>query len=291
MALQPNFLIVGAAKSGTTSLTRYLADHPQVFMPAWKEPGYFSPAQPGRPSSRRDYLALFAEAGPARAIGESSTAYLYDEGAANRIWNELGLLKIIIILRHPADMAFSLWQHNRRAGLESREFKLAFKDSAPPDGHRAELASTTQFLYRDRGMYCEQVRRYLEIFGRRGVRVYVFEEFFGNPQKWYVDVCRFLEISESYLPREFGRHNEGSRAKSETLSLLLKRRNNLRKAVRVVTPKDLRVKLMRKLQELNRSRDKDMLHPEVRRRLASEYSRDIARLEVLLKRSLDVWRA
>src|SRR3954462_1224231 len=117
---KPNFLIVGAAKSGTTSLFEYLRGHPDVFMPDVKEASYFAGAGV---KNEADYLALFREAGPARAVGEASGAYLYLPDTARAIHDLLGpRVRIIVILRNPIDMAYSLWGHMVREGGEQLGF-------------------------------------------------------------------------------------------------------------------------------------------------------------------------
>src|SRR3954452_17434204 len=116
----PNFLIVGAAKSGTTSLYYYLKQHPQVFVSPVKEPKFFAYEGekvvyrgPGDAENNRrlvnnlaDYRALFGGANGAKAIGEASPVYLYSPKACERIRHYLPDAKLFVILRDPAERAY-----------------------------------------------------------------------------------------------------------------------------------------------------------------------------------------
>jgi Sulfotransferase family len=109
----PDFFVVGAAKSGTTSLYHYLDQHPDVYMPRNKEPHYFSrvPPFPGRGShpvtSEEEYLDLFKLWNKESVAGEASPSYLWDEKAPYRIKETVPQAKIIAILRHPVERAYS----------------------------------------------------------------------------------------------------------------------------------------------------------------------------------------
>lgn len=119
----PTFLIVGAAKCGTTSLYEYLRQHPEVFMPRRKEPNFFAGPSHGNRTTEAEYRALFADATSAKAVGEASVAYLYDPGSPRRIFEYLGPeTRIVIMLRNPVDMVHALWGHMVRAGGEKLSF-------------------------------------------------------------------------------------------------------------------------------------------------------------------------
>ena len=129
----PNFLIVGAAKSGTTSLYRYLSQHPDIFMPKWKELSFFINAPHGPLHQVKKpvyYQRVFSKVQNQSAIGEASTSYLYDTSAPELILSQLGSIKIIIILRNPVDMSYSLYNHQvRREGETAMTFEK-YRDSS-----------------------------------------------------------------------------------------------------------------------------------------------------------------
>lgn len=113
----PNVVGGGAAKCGTTSLYNYLLGHPEVFLPRErKEIAFFSPSVASGLETFDDYKALYAAAMPQRhkAVLDISTSYLYDAQAPELIRRHLGPeVKIIVFLRNPAHMAFSLWLHTK----------------------------------------------------------------------------------------------------------------------------------------------------------------------------------
>ncbi|EPZ44556.1 hypothetical protein N007_10785 [Alicyclobacillus acidoterrestris ATCC 49025] len=145
--LLPNFLVIGAAKAGTTALYRYLSQHPEVFMPSIKEPNYFALANrevrfqgPGDDRTNRssitrfaDYQALFDEADGYQAVGEASPMYLYTADAANRIHDLIPNVKLIVILRDPVERAHSAYLHLRR---DEREPLANFADAIAAEEER-----------------------------------------------------------------------------------------------------------------------------------------------------------
>ena len=129
----PNFLIIGAAKSGTTALYHSLKQHPQIYMSPVKEPRFFAfegetPRFCGPGDDRfvrkfvtnfEDYLRLFEAVTDQIAIGEASTVYLtMSETSSRRIRHHLPHAKLIAVLRHPADRAYSQYQVRFSSGLE-----------------------------------------------------------------------------------------------------------------------------------------------------------------------------
>jgi len=138
----PNFLIVGAPKSGTTSLYYYLKEHPEIYMSKLKEPHFFSkecknlpfrgPKDESLGSTKymnltwEDYQNLFKGAITYKAVGEASADYLYYfKCSIKNIKKYLGNPKIIIILRNPIERAFSAYLHMLRDGREYLSFREA----------------------------------------------------------------------------------------------------------------------------------------------------------------------
>jgi hypothetical protein len=137
----PTFLIVGTARAGTTTLHHWLSEHPQVRMSAVKEPKYFAFDEqpdwhgPGDQRAtrtytydRESYQRLFDGAEQFAASGESSPWYLYSPIAAAKIRQEIPAARIIIVLRHPVDRAYSNWAINLQSGRETiTDFHRALK--------------------------------------------------------------------------------------------------------------------------------------------------------------------
>ena len=172
----PTFLIVGAAKCGTTALTRLLQTHPQVHIP-FKEPNFFSgwetrvrfhlPLAP-RESPRRppcgtieESEALFSDAGSTPALGEASVSYLADAATAARIRDMVPDVKLIALVRQPVDRAFSHFVMNRRIGLEPES---DFRRAMLSEDARLERGWHPFLCYALLSRYVPQLARYRALF-------------------------------------------------------------------------------------------------------------------------------
>jgi hypothetical protein len=280
----PNLFIVGAAKAGTTSLSRYLDEHPDVYMSAMKEPHFFSHIEPDpklapffpHVKDATAYLALFSNSGRARVRGEASTSYLTHEGVATSIKEISPEAKIVIMLRDPISRAFSHYWNDVREGIESRSFTQAVEEelSGPPG--RWGVSS----LYVDCGFYAERVGRYLDTFGD-SVLVLVFEEFVADPAAHLERTLRFLDLDPvSPSVRDFEPHNVFALPRS-ALSRKILGSGTARNAARRLLPRRARA-YGRRLLVAPSARPE--LEPEVRKRLRDVYRDDVERVTSLLGR-------
>lgn len=200
VACKLNLFIVGAAKSGTTSLWHALKFNKDVFMPMEmidKEPAYFSPLKKSR--KKKAYFDLFEGVVDKKYVGESSTAYLTDEKSARKIYEYNPNSKIIIILRNPAKRAYSLYNWLVQDGYEyAPTFKKALElekvrsKKTIPNYYEPEYYHN--YLYFSSGLYCNQVKRYYDVFGKENVYVMCFEAFKKNQLTEYKKLCQFLQI-------------------------------------------------------------------------------------------------
>ncbi len=295
----PNFLIVGAPKSGTTSLNEYLRQHPDVFVPKkHKEPTYF--VREGKGSWKSfggtldSYMGLFRNAKGKKAIGEASTAYLYDDDSPGWIKKVLGEVKIIILLRNPAKRAFSLYTYNTMHGWEDaptfeeglRREPLRRRDAR----FRANCPHLFQaYMYFDTGLYSKQVKRYLNIFKPERVRVYIFEDFVRHPQIICKDTFRFLDVDSEFVPT-IDIYNEGKAPRSIALQFWLETKANLLLKRYVNRYAETLARPIPTVKELNkRLGSKPVLSKELYDHLMDRYLPDIYRLEQLLGRNLSTW--
>jgi hypothetical protein len=293
---RPNFLIVGAAKSGTTSLYYYLKQHPDVFVPEWKEPSFFAPPETGGVSTEDGYLALFEKANKEKAIGEASVVYLYAPESPGRIREYFGdSVKIIMLLRNPVDMAYSLWGHNVREGVENLDFKNAIdaEEGRLSDGKAGRLHESWigNFAYADRAFYTKQIARYDGLFKIENIKIYIFEEFFENGLPLFADLCRFLEIDDGFEPDISTKHNVAGEARSVFFRELIRNPANWKEPIKAVVPEGIRSSVKEKLERLNR---RDVKLPEIdrayRKELEARFDHDVRALERRLQRNLkDVW--
>jgi hypothetical protein len=206
----PDFFIVGHQKCGTTALYMMLQHHPQVYMPAEKEPRFFIPElrpqpvkgkMPKRPATLDAYLSLFSAARPGQRVGEASPQYLRYEGAPAAIAEVAPDARIIAILREPADFLRSFhgqMLHNRVETQKDFRKAMALEDDRRR-GERLPRGCRRQswLLYSDHVRYVEQLRRFHDVFGPERVLVLIYEEYRRDNQRVVRDVLRFLDLDDS----------------------------------------------------------------------------------------------
>ena len=303
MQHKPNFLIVGAAKSGSTSLYQYLSQHPEVFMPINKEPNYFVAEYQQKmakdcPSYKIDmnrmvfdknaYYNLFNKATlDHKAIGEASVTYLFKpECAIPKIKKELGDPKIIIILRNPIKRAFSHYSYACELGLET----LKFEEAINIENKRLNKKWSSTFAYINQGMFYNQVKAYKEAFSN--VHVLVLDDFLNNEQLELEKIYNYLGI-DSTFKNFFGTNfNVSGVPKVELVHKYLVQDNFLKKSMKpflkiFMSDETLR-KIARKARSLNQGKKKIATDKE-NQKLKIIYKKDIECLSKLLKKDLIVW--
>lgn len=286
----PNFFIVGSAKAGTTSLYHYLRQHPEVFMSPVKEPHYFSQVAPDPElrfiyahKSVRDeasYQKLFRDASQARAIGEASTSYLWDEKTPARIKAAVPAAKIIIMLREPAARAHSHYLNDVREGIEKRPFLQALKE----DYARTRKGWGISHLYVELGLYAEQVRRYLASFSEHNVLVLFFEEFSADTKSILRKVWDFLHLEAPPNGHEEYRTAHNAYAAPRSLAAQAILGTPVLRAMGRSLPKSLRQ--LGRDRILLRQEKKPAFDPPARDFLYEIYEPDRARLAEVMKRHL-----
>lgn len=294
---EPNFFLVGASRAGTTSLWHYLVEHPQVYMPwrsgAEKEPSHFCELTPRWARLYRDrdrYLELFNEATDQHlAIGEASTPYLVAPEAPARIRRAYPDAKIIMVLRNPAERAYSLYRFLCVIGAEwatTFEKALSLEPERMADERfmRENRLWYGLFQYFNSGLYSAQVARYLEAFPREQVEIILYDDLQADSLGTVQRVYRFLGVDGGFIPR-VGRYNASQFPLSVGLQYWLARDMD-RSARGQMGP--LRSRLFRANGRYGAWR-RGAFNAETRRRLLDAYRDDIARTAGLVSRTLDPW--
>ena len=298
----PDFLIVGAAKSGTTSLHYYLRQHPQIFMPKLKELWFFcfldatvSYLKNLRWKDRvvsgfDDYIWHFRDANENLVIGEACPSYLYMYSTTIRNIKKVYLekykdLKIIIILRNPAERAWSHFMMQRRDNLEPlNDFREVLKPASLK--HRLTEDMKLDFDYIGWGMYFEQVKAFIEEF--RDVKVVLFEELSHDSVKTVKEIYRFLNVDIEFIPDMKIQYNISGNVRFRLLEDLFVKKYVLREVVKSLLPYDLRKKIRYKVQEKNVQRQQ--MPADIKVKLIEHYYYDdILRLQKLINRDLSSW--
>jgi hypothetical protein len=293
--MMPDFLIIGAAKGGTTSLYQYLDQHPEIYMSPIKEPRFFAYEGgapdfkgPGDRSGREavtrleDYRALFAGRAREKAAGEASPLYLYDEEAPARIARYLPDAKLIAILRDPAERAFSEYSMYVREGRERLSFRKACEECAA----RGHAGWGPGWQYVERGLYARQLRRYYERFRPEQIRVLFYEDLCRDPRALVRQVLEFLGVDPGFEPDTERRHN-AARAQPRALDRLVNRPNALKSVARAVLPGRLRGPLRDRLKAW--ACYKPRLGARDRAMLVGRYRDDIRELQRMTGRDLSAW--
>ncbi|ADL55312.1 sulfotransferase family protein [Gallionella capsiferriformans] len=247
----PDFFVVGAQKSATTTLYQALSQHPAVFVPPIKEPNYFcsdisrqvlklSATVKSRFSVvenkkqlesllkcdvltahvlREDlYLDLFMAAKPGMLKGDFSVNYLYSEKAAAEIKKVCPTARIIAVLRNPVDRAYSQYAMSVMMGVENRDFSTAIREEMTEDSPMVNINSNG---YLERGLYCKQLKRYFDEFPKEQILVIRFEDLIGKNQDTMSAICTFLGIPkiDFHITHEFA----GKEARFARINFLLTR--------------------------------------------------------------------
>ena len=293
----PNFLVIGAAKSGTTSLYHYLKQHPDVYMSPVKEPKFFA-LEGERPSFRgpgdceadavttlEGYRALFGEANGESAVGEASPLYLYLEKAVDRIKHHVPEARFIAVLRNPVERAYSSFLHKVRDG---RETTSDFAEALALEDERIREGWAYGWHYRRRGFYHEQLSRYYEAFGPEKIRVYLYEDLKQEPGDLLRDAYGFLGVDVAFVPNLSLKHNVSGVPRNRLIHSLLRGRNPLKTVLKPLLPEGLRKKLLVDLQRRNLEKAPP-ISPEVRHALVEGYREDVLKLQGLIGRDLSGW--
>lgn len=295
----PNFLIVGSAKSGTSSLHNYLNQHPEVFMPSYnkegmkvKEPRFLIKDLVQHRLHNgvwnwEEYKSLFNDVKGEISIGESTVLYLYYyEHAIDNIKKYLGEnVKIIIMLRNPIDRAYSAFQHVSRGLKEQNSFEEALEIEKGRMDKDSSL--TPMVMYKEMGLYHDTVRAYKENF--KNVHIIFYEDFRDDTEGEIKKTFKFLGLSLSAHIDFVSRHNVGGkRWKNEKMKHVFMKKNPLKSALKKVIPKSLRKGVRDTL--ISASTDKVApMKEDTRIKLNTFFKDDIKKLSNLLNRDLAHW--
>lgn len=294
MARLPNFLVIGAPKSGTTSLYYYLRQHPEVFLPVQKELHYFSyeklKANANGPGDARvlatlcatgeEYAQHYTGAKGERAIGDISPSYLY-YGVQGRIKQELGEVKIIVMLRNPVEKAYSQYMHMVRDQHET----LPFYDALMAEETRRSDGWSDIWRYAESSLYADRLRAFMDCFGRENVHVILFDEFTAQPEVVMRRLLGFLGVDESFRINSDEVYNRTGEARSRTVANFLNRPNTVKTLIKCITPDAWRIALRLRIMDVNTA-EKPAMDDRAAIYLRNYFADDVAKLETLLNRRL-----
>src|SRR5215212_3141968 len=271
----PNLFVVGAPRSGTTSLWRWLGEHPEIFMSAVKEPRFFGGNRSLRSvTDRESYLRLFAGARGQKLRGEATPSYLWRKRVPEAIRRVSPRANIVISLREPVDWTHSAYLRNVDDGIEHRTFLEAVSDDLAN-----RRAAPDRSPYVRPALYARSVERYMQSFGDR-VTVLFFEDLAADPRGTMRRLYGALGVdpgfADSFDPKP---QNQYALPRNAAVRRLLAGR----RLARALIPPALRQGLFNAMMTPAPKPEPD---PESVRLLREVYEPDVAALQALLGRRL-----
>ena len=294
----PNFLIVGAAKCGTTSMSEYLKQHPEIFISEVKEPRFLSSQSSHLPlngpgDAKREsryitdytaYQQLFKSAGEYKAVGEASadTLYYYQRTipAIKKYIGEQP--KIIIMLRDPVKRAFSAYQHLVRDQRES----LSFEEGLEKEEERKQKNYELIWYYRGVSNYYESVKSFIDSFDN--VHIIINEDLRDRASEIFHGIFSFLEVDPGFSVNTSIRYNKSGVPQYQWLHQFLFEEHWLKKALRPITHRLTSSRFRRKTSSdlLNRNLQRMSIDAATAALLRPEFQQEKFQLERLLEREL-----
>ena len=311
---RPDFFIVGAPKCGTTALYSYLDAHPGLFM-GKKELHHFgrdlrTSTYSGERADPAWYLSHFQAADPQQVVGEASVWYLSSKRAAQEIKTFNPEARIVIMLRNPVDMLYSLynmfiWVKDLTPGgvidAETKE-RLTFEQAVETqDARKAAflqmVADEAEFgdrelrlFHTEAALYSEQVSRYLSVFPSEQVKVILFDEFIQETARVYAETLQFLGVEDQFRP-DFEVVNANREVRNTRLHWVLRSREafgGIRRAGRFLFPERVRRQAYLALMRYNVKHEPRVpMAVETRAFLEEIYSPDLTKLGRLLDLDLE----
>lgn len=286
----PNFFLIGAAKAGTTSLHRYLDEHPEIFMSPVKETYFFSETldeleddPEALDDAIEDYLALFGDAGDAPVRGESTPGYLWWESVPERIEAHVDDPRFAVSLRDPVERAYSDYWMARRKGLEDRSFLERVRDEL-------DALEPREHGFVAPGLYHRHLERYVDRFGRESLHVVLIEQMKQDPLGVLQGLARFLDVDpEAMAEVDYETVHNPHGVPKNPLAGWLRESELVARASRLVLPERVRIYLGEHV--LVEKQEKPPIDPEARAVLEEVYEPEIAALEKMIGRDLPELRS
>ena len=292
----PNFICLGAAKSGTTTLHDILRQHPEIYVPAFKEPHFFD--IPENYKNGIDwYQKNYFKNANKKVIAEFTPSYFFDKEAPERIFNNLGSeVKFVVLLRHPVDRAYSHYLHSKRDEHEELDFVESLNQEEDRLSRYIENKDYLSYLrnsYISQGLYGDMVERYLKYFKLENFMFIHFEkEFLLKRDKTIHRVLNFLDIDSQIELQTDLKSNPSSKEKSKTLKRIMKKKGWWRTIIKWLLPSiQFRQIIRNRIQRLNiKEYRAEKISEELKSKLFSSYFRNnIDKFERLTNKKMN-WK-
>ena len=299
----PDFVVIGAGKSGTTALNEYLDQHPGLFMAIKKEPNFFGLENVDIDSydieesrqyhlesvyKKDEYLALYDGAREDQITGEISNLYLYSDEAYLNIKKYIPNTKLIALIRQPADRLFSRYLH------------LLRDDKLPEDSWDQLFDKDTIWWKRPdlvhEGFYFKHLSKYYEHFPKENIKVFIYDDFRADPMKVLNEMFEFIGVEKNVEIDTDLVVNKSGKRKQNIFNYLLGSNGLLVETTRAIMP-GIHKRMSRNkdvIKYLNKARNRNIIslkmNKALRKKITNEiYREDIQNLQQLLGRDLSHW--
>jgi len=303
---KPNFFIVGEPRCGTSALTDFLHQHPDIFMANPREPNYFCQdiLQEGfrfhkknnsmhifrlyfPTPTEKSYMELFKDA-HSQVKGESSAIYLYSKTAAQNIHDFNPEAKIIILIRNPVDFLYSFHSHLVSISEENEgNFKKALSlESQRKQGKQIpkRVLASSELYYSERVKFYDHIKRFLEVFNKKQIKIILYDDFKNNNAGIYKKILQFLGVGD-FQPK-FGVRNASRQVRFRWVKYFMES-PFIWKGVKFILPKSV-FGYMKKFfyQIVRKHKAPQAMDQMLRKDLMKQYKPEVEALSKLLKRDL-----
>jgi hypothetical protein len=298
--VMPNFIIIGAGRSGTTSLYFYLKQHPEVFLSPVKETNFFAylalgaeeahrrRALPWKVKSLDQYQALFRGGENFKMRGEASPIYLSLPGVPDQIRNHLPEVKLLAILRNPIERAYSNYLKYVRDGMETRSFEQAIQDELQ-FGIEGGYPLIGMGYYVRTGFYAQHLLRYQQAFSGEQIGLFLYEDLVRSPQGLMHAIFAFLQVDPGFVPDTTVRFNQAGVPRNKMISWV-NRFKGLTSWLRQRLPARIYLLAQRGYSQIQAGvLETPELSHGTRQFLRDLYAEDIKQVQELVRRDLSSW--
>ena len=295
---QPSVFLIGSGKSGTTSLYHYFLENPSLFLPPLKEPHFFAMPEfalrsgnnPNEHGPREEvvydaetYRELYSPCRSDQLAVDCSPSYLNNPMSAERIYQFNPESRILVILRHPVERAFSAYSHLVREGFED----LSFAQGLQKEPERSAMGYGGLWRYKEHGFYTGSLKHFEKVFGHSKMKVMLFDDLVADPSFLMKEIYNFLGV-ESILPASFLKYNVSGEVRLRLAYNFIGRPNPVKKLIKKIFP----LKLLQsvKAKTLIRLTTKLSLTEADAAALSPSYQSEITDLGAWLGRDLSEWK-
>ncbi len=290
MAPKINFYCVGAQKSGTTSLHDILNQHPDVFLPETKEAHFFDEDDKFKLGLNWYFKTFFERYNNEKICGSCNPEYIYFEEVPERIFESFGGdVKLIFILRNPADRAYSHYLMSKRRCIEDLSFTVALKQEK--SRINKDYFNKTNFSYASRGFYLEQIKRYLNYFPKENMMFIRFEDdFIKNRANTIKEIISFLDLEQIDLDVDL-KSNVARSSRFKFIQKFIYKQNIIKSFFSFFVSQKRKNKMRSWIYKLvMKPEKKNKLSIETKLSLMQQYKEDILELEILIGKNLSSWK-